>query len=164
MTALIERQVLEHAALFNGFLTNNENRDFDQALRYQKGVIERLHKTSAYSLDVNRDTFYALGGVIRQEPVNKQDPTSTKVSKWLWGNDEPCRYADFIHSPLAPMGWLDLFPGLHWRLEKLSSGYGAKVYRTVHTHPLPTVALTIACVHYSFRLMTQIQMQEYELE
>ena len=72
-------------------------------------------------------------------------------------------YRDFLHHPLALTNWLERFPEIHWRLERTASSYGVKIYRTIHTHSDPTVALAIACVHYAKRLVEVIKHEDEEV-
>jgi hypothetical protein len=148
--------ILEHAAIFKDMLGKHQPEDVDKALLVMNKVICTLLKGET-TPELNRRVFICLGGTINHVHANKQDQTSPLIEYWEWGGGGIPYYKDFLHHPLGLIQWLEKFPDIDWRLSRIANTYGVKVYRTIHTHSDPTVALAIACVHYAKRLVEIIK-------
>jgi hypothetical protein len=157
----LNKIVVEHAALFKGMLGDREPDAYERALGVVDQTIIKLIK-SDLTPELNRHVFMCLGGTIIHRPINKQDQSSPLVEVWEWIGGGIPYYRDFLHHPLALTNWLERFSDIQWRLERTANSYGVKIYRTIHTHSDPTVALAIACVHYSKRLIEIIREDEKE--
>lgn len=154
-------RVLEHAAFFKDLIKLPLSPNFDTAINFQTRIIAEVTVTDRYDADLNKSVFLCLGGLIISVPSNKQDPNSPMVQRWQWRDGQSVYHDNFLTQPLAPIEWLELFPSVPgWRLQRMTNGYGAQIFRTLHQHKNATLALTLACLNYAKLLVEIIKEDE----